>query len=231
MNHRTLLPILLMTISTVCRAGDDSDCSVSSDANYPKDGATDVPLNPIFVIGSCYLGSGDWCPSSFTRLEDENGNEIATEVAFTFDPGTCEFDVYRPISNLEPNTTYIVFVGESTTDGTTFTTGTSDDHEAPVVEVGDSPIAGSDQFYPYSSNEELAMMTYQTTSMGTTGHIEEAPITGELNGYRSTTFYDFSGNSTTVKSFLEWEEDCSCEVVGPRSRRSPDLLGFLVQFF
>ena len=222
---RFAVVLAALLLSTVCRAGDDSCCYLSSEVEYPKEGMTDVPLNPILVVGECFEC---WCGTSFVALQDEDGLEVPTEVAFSYDAGTCEFDVYKPISILEPDATYGLVFGD--VGGVrTFTTGTSEDHDAPVIEVSEESTAQKDFVYPYVSSEELVMLTFDTTNMGWSGHIEAAPQSGTVNGYRTTAFYDRAGNKTVVEEWLDSSDEPRCGVVGPGSRERGGLFGVLVQ--
>jgi hypothetical protein len=215
-------------VSSVCQAGDDSCCSIG-DVAFPLDDATDLPLNPI-LVGQSYPDSECAGSSTFESLLDEDGFVVATEVAFTYDDGSCSFDVYRPVSNLEPNRTYTMLYGGLSEN--TFTTGTDVDSEPLVIEVGEEPFDGKDYLRSYSSNEELAVMTYWTNAaMGWIGHMERPSQTCTINGYRDTTFYDRAGNSTEVEAWLDRDNDSGCAVAGAGAGGGGRLLGLLVRLW
>ena len=191
---------LVLLLSTAAQAGDDSDCSIGEVA-FPQDGATDVPINPVLLgNGDSSYDYGTW--STFAGIADEAENEIDTIVDFTYAEGYCDFTIYRPLNDLEPNTTYVIYYGDTT--GNTFVTGDSRDDDPPVITVSDEPVDGNENVYTYTSDEELAFTTYkESISLGSIGHLQRAEMTGELRADRDTVFYDWAGNNTVVEAWVD----------------------------
>jgi hypothetical protein len=212
-------------------AGDYSDCYISEEITYPRDGDVDVPLNPILVSG----GGFDNYSSDFEALRDENGDLVPTEVAFVYDEGYCDFAVYRPVSNLLPETTYVMVTsgwGEMI-----FTTGTNEDHQKPVIDVEDDPLPDCETCFNYVSNEPLVMASSEfDTGIGVEGSLSSASETGILDGADTTTFYDRAGNMTVVEAFVPRRcvplgngNDCDCAAVGAGSGSGSGPFGALVR--
>lgn len=211
-------------------AGDDSSCFASNDLEYPEDGATDVPLNPILVTRPFGWDTSHYM-DQFEALWDEDGNVVATEVAFVFDRGTCDYAVYRPVHNLEPDTVYEMIYEDSGGTGNTFTTGSSEDLEPPQIVVDEEPAEDfeNDYWFAYSANEELVMRTHtELSSMGERGYIQRPDQAAVLNGHLTITFYDRAGNATVVEPVLGGGDDSGCVAAGVGTDRTVGLLDLLL---
>lgn len=118
----------------------------------PRDGATDVPTNVVLRL------SADAEDDALHLFDAESGDAIATTRAPSPHAGDGEMLVLTPDVALDPNRSYALGIGDTLdaigTPLVTFTTGSSDDTEAPAAPdiVAAERDAGVDEWGPWRFN-------------------------------------------------------------------------------
>lgn len=215
--------VAIVAFSTTVFAGDHSYCVVTVE-DYPSDGATDVPLNPILMYSD--LAPADpWESAIELRLEREDGMVVElTEPSIS----ECHF-IWRPTENLLPETTYEVRARDSVGELlATFTTGTERDDTPPEVTVVDDGTA-SGQFV-FEADEEVVLVTAdcpldlgrRRVLTSPSDGVIELPCDGvELH------LFDAAGMETNV-TIPDVSGSCECTTAGARPQRELPVFVFAI---
>ncbi|MCP4600951.1 MAG: hypothetical protein GY847_10560 [Proteobacteria bacterium] len=202
--------ILVIAVTGLCgvaSAGDMSECSYSF-SNHPADGATNLPLNPMFLQARFNDMGDEIDPIDPTiHLEDGEGNQIETGAGMLGWVGYCSFYTVSPAEELLPETTYTI-VDDSIAppeEFLSFTTGTARDDEAPIFDL--DPADGGDNLVVVYTGDDIVLVTFTVSIELGSRWIVHTPSGGTMNlgKYSSRieagdtikfTAYDSAGNST-----------------------------------